>query len=89
MYVLNTMILKALTIPGMIYTQKLEVRWRYLKRINTGIRPPEAYIVITQNRERLDLNKNFLRLRINESNALAAKDVNVPRTVLATVTIKP
>jgi len=65
------------------------VRCRYLKRINTGIRPPEAYIVITQNSERLDLNKNFLRLRMKESNALAASEVNVPRIVLAIVIHKP
>jgi hypothetical protein len=73
----------------MIYTQKLDVRWRYLKRISPGIRPADAYIVMIQNRERLDLNKNFLRLRMKESNALAAKDVSVPSTVLPIVTHKP
>jgi hypothetical protein len=73
----------------MIYTQKLDVRWRYLKRISPGIRPADAYIVMIQNRERPDLKRNFLRLRMKESNALAASDVNVPSTVLATVIHKP
>ena len=73
----------------MIYTQKLDVRWRYLKRINPGIRPADAYIVMIQNRERPDLKRNFLRLRMKESNALAASEVNVPRIVLAIVIHKP
>jgi hypothetical protein len=73
----------------MIYTQKLEVRWRYLKRISPGIIPADAYIVMIQNRERPDLKRNFLRLRMKESNALAASDVNVPSTVLAIVIHKP
>ena len=88
MYVLMTMTLNADTIPGITYTQKLCVRWRYLKRTIVGISPPEAYIVMIQNSERLDLNKNFLRLRIYDNNAFAKSAVNVPRIVLRIVILK-
>ena len=73
----------------MIYTQKLLYRYSFLQRMYVGIRPADAYIAKIQKKDSQDLNRNLLRLKMNESNAVAPSEDTVPIMVLNAVVLSP
>jgi hypothetical protein len=74
-YVLITTKLKAFTIPGIIYTQKVFIMPRFFINKNVGIRPAFTYI------ERIMINVNGLR-RTNSFLERAKASIAVKNTLV-------